>query len=121
MSLQVQEAAPLSHQQVLGLFQALADDELQGSALVEVKAHLDRCVDCRAGWQRYEGVVEQLRGLGPSRAPRGLASLILTRARRRSGMKRLTSSLHAFRVPAEALVLLLAAAVAVVVLLLLRA
>lgn len=105
----------LSHREAKALFLALADEELPPPEAQAVKTHLDGCDDCRAGWERYERTVQRLRGVEREKAPPALASVVMTRVRRRRkfGLKGLHTSHSLYRLPVEILIpLLLAAAVA---------
>ncbi|XXF80544.1 zf-HC2 domain-containing protein [Myxococcaceae bacterium GXIMD 01537] len=105
----------LSHREAQALFLALADEELPPPEARAVKTHLEGCEDCRAGWERYEGAVRRVRGVEREQAPPALASLVMTRVRRRRrfGLKGLYHAHAQHRLPVEILIpLLLAAAVA---------
>jgi anti-sigma factor RsiW len=104
----------LSHREARALFLALADEELPAPEARAVKTHLEGCDDCRAGWERYERTVRRLRGVEREEAPPALASVVMTRVRRRRrfGLKGLHTLHSHYRLPVEILIpLLLAAAV----------
>jgi anti-sigma factor RsiW len=109
----------ISHHDARALFGALIDEELAPDEKAQVSTHLARCDDCRAGYVKYERVVQQVRSLERLRAPPTLATRILLRVRRRRpfGTKGL-ALLHAqHRVPVEVIIpVLLAAAVAALLL-----
>ena len=105
----------MEHREAKALFFALADEELPAPQAQAVKEHLDGCEECRAGWQRYERTVQRLRGVAREQAPPALASVVMTRVRRRRkfGLKGLYHVHAQHRFPVEVLIpLLLAAAVA---------
>jgi anti-sigma factor RsiW len=104
----------LSHREAKALFFALADQELPAPEAQAVKTHLDGCEECRTGWERYARTVQRLRGVEREKAPPALASVVMTRVRRRRnfGLKGLHTSHAQYRLPVEVLIpLLLAAAV----------
>ena len=72
----------LSHKEAKSLFGALVDEELPKKDELRLRSHLDSCVDCRSGWQRYERAVKVVRGVQREKAPPALASTILRRVRR---------------------------------------
>jgi anti-sigma factor RsiW len=104
----------LSHREAKALFLALADQELPAPEAQAVKTHLDGCEECRVGWEHYERTVQRLRGVEREKAPPALASVVMTRVRRRRkfGLKGLHTAHAQHRLPVEVLIpLLLAAAV----------
>lgn len=112
---QVGTAPLLDHREAQARFLALADEELPAPEAEAVRAHLDGCEPCRAGWQRYARTVRRLRGVPREKAPPALASVVMTRVRRRRkiGLKGLYHAHAQHRFPVEVLIpLLLAAAVA---------
>jgi predicted anti-sigma-YlaC factor YlaD len=104
----------LSHREAQSLFGAFVDEELGARQERSLKAHLDDCLECRTGWERYARVVNGARTLDKERAPAGLASMILRRVRRRRiGARSLAMAQASFRIPAEMIIpVVIAAAVA---------
>lgn len=96
----------LSHNEAKGLFGALVDEELARRDELRLLTHLDSCVDCRSGWQRYEKAVKTIRGVEREKAPPALASQILRRVRRRriQGARALHLAHLQYRVPVEAII-----------------
>ena len=112
-----------NHREVRNLFPALVDEALAEKEVVRVRAHLDDCSECRAGWDSYSRAVKLVRGVEREQAPPELAANILrrTRARRWKGLRALERAQSDFRVPAEVVVtILVGAAVVALVLLLLQ-
>jgi len=105
----------MDHREAQALFLALADDDLPAPKALEVRTHLDGCEDCRQGWQRYASTVKRLQGVAREKAPPALATMVLSRVRRkrRFGLRGLHAMHMNHRLPVEILIpLLLAAAVA---------
>jgi anti-sigma factor RsiW len=103
--------AELSHRTAKRLFAPLVDDELGAEEAQTVRAHLDRCADCRRSWQTYEQTVLRVRALERERAPDGLATAILQRTRRKKLSARKLHLLYVqHRVPVEGIVVILLAA-----------
>jgi anti-sigma factor RsiW len=113
--------AQLSHREAKRLFFAFADDELPSDERTKLSAHLEECVDCRAGWDRYSNTLGRVRSVERERAPAALATLIVRRARRRrpAGLRAAYVAHVQYRVPVEAIIpLLLGVAVAALIVLL---
>lgn len=109
----------ISHTQAKALFPALIDEELGRREETELRAHLDTCVECRQGWDRYERAVSLVRKVDRERAPASLASVILRRVRRRKShlFRRAQALQLAYRVPVEVIVPILVAAMVAALLL----
>lgn len=106
-----------THQDVRALFPALVDAELDVRQEQDVRAHLDRCADCRTGWVRYEKAVSLVRRVPKEKPPAALTAAILRRIRRRKSLalRRDRVLALAYRVPFEVVIpIFLAAAVAAV-------
>ncbi|MCY1041351.1 zf-HC2 domain-containing protein [Corallococcus sp. bb12-1] len=104
----------LDHREARALFLALADEELPAPQAQAVQSHLDDCVECRQGWDRYARTVQRVRTVEREKAPPALASLVVGRVRRqrRFGLRGLYLAHANHRFPVEVLIpLLLAAAV----------
>ncbi|RKH62040.1 anti-sigma factor family protein [Corallococcus llansteffanensis] len=104
----------LDHREARALFLALADEELPAPQVQAVQSHLDGCVECRQGWDRYSSTVQRVRTLEREKAPPALASLVAGRVRRQRkfGLRGLHLAHANHRFPVEVLIpLLLAAAV----------
>ena len=104
----------LDHREARALFLALADEELPAPQVQAVRSHLDGCVECRQGWDRYSSTVQRVRTLEREKAPPALASLVVGRVRRQRkfGLRGLHLAHANHRFPVEVLIpLLLAAAV----------
>ncbi|HYX90792.1 MAG TPA: zf-HC2 domain-containing protein [Myxococcaceae bacterium] len=111
----------LSHEEARRLFGARVDEELPSREEEKLRAHLDACGDCRAGWERYERAVTVVRRVEREKAPPSLATSILRRIRRQriEGLRGLHRAHLNHRVPMEAaLPVLLGIALAVVLMLL---
>ncbi|MBX5482343.1 MAG: zf-HC2 domain-containing protein [Myxococcaceae bacterium] len=110
----------MSHKEARSLFGALIDDELPKREALRLRSHLDACVDCRSGWERYERAVRIVRGVEREKPHPALATLILRRVRRRRihGARALHLSHVHNRVPVEAIIpVMLGIAVAAVLIL----
>jgi anti-sigma factor RsiW len=106
-----------THQDVRSLFPALVDEELDVRQEQDVRAHLDRCAECRIGWDRYERTVALVRRAPKEKPPAALTAAILRRIRRRKSqaLRRDRVLALAYRVPYEVVLpIVLAAAVAAV-------
>ncbi|MCY1031535.1 zf-HC2 domain-containing protein [Corallococcus sp. BB11-1] len=104
----------LDHREARALFLALADEELPAPQAQAVQSHLDDCLECRQGWDRYARTVQRVRTVAREKAPPALASLVAGRVRRqrRFGLRGLHLAHANHRFPVEVLIpLLLAAAV----------
>ncbi|RKH18640.1 zf-HC2 domain-containing protein [Corallococcus sp. CA047B] len=104
----------LDHREARALFLAFADEELPAPQAQAVQSHLDDCVECRQGWDRYARTVQRVRTMEREKAPPALASLVAGRVRRqrRFGLRGLHLAHANHRFPVEVLIpLLLAAAV----------
>jgi predicted anti-sigma-YlaC factor YlaD len=111
----------LSHEEARRLFGARVDEELPRREEEKLCAHLDACVDCRAGWERYARAVTVVRRARREKAPPGLARTILRRVRRRriDGLRGVHRAHLDYRVPVEAAIpVLVGIAVAVLLMLL---
>jgi predicted anti-sigma-YlaC factor YlaD len=111
----------LSHEEARNLFGARVEEELPSRKEEQLRAHLDACRDCRAGWERYARAVTVVRRVGREKAPPSLAASILRRVRRRriEGLRGVHRAHLDHRVPVEAVIpVLLGIGVAVVLMLL---
>ena len=109
--------AQLSHREAKSLFGPWIDQDLEAPKAQQLRDHLDGCVDCRAGWTKYERVVRSARDLGREPTPPDLAGKILRRIRRRRlGLRSLHAVQMNYRFPVEVILPTLIA-VAVVALL----
>lgn len=104
----------ISHREAKSLFPALIDEELADKEASRLKAHLDGCSECRAGWDRYARAVTLVRKVEKEKAPPALASNILRRVRRRrfSGLRVLDRAQADYRVPYEVFLPVLVGAIA---------
>lgn len=96
----------LSHREAKSLFGAWVDEELPRQDEARLRSHLEGCVDCRTGWERYQRAVTVVRGVEREKAPPALATTILRRVRRRrfSGPRALHLAHLHHRVPVEAFI-----------------
>jgi len=112
-----------NHHEVRALFPALVDEALAEKQAVALRAHLDDCSACRAGWTSYARTVKRVREVEREKAPAELSSTILRRVRRRRwhGLRALERIQAEYRVPYEiAVPILLGAALVAFALLLLQ-
>lgn len=98
--------AQLSHREAKGLFLAAVDEALVERDELRLRDHLERCDDCRAGYERYARTVRRVQHVQREKAPSGLSKMILRRARRRRQFgRRALQWVHAQqRVPVEAII-----------------